>query len=128
VARFVLQPCHLRDNRFAPTKGSEPVVLDWKSLREKLAPSGERAALMNLRGARIGCFVGLIKDPKNLDGRTPRNFMLMNLDRSARLDWLLKKDPSFETRLLEVYRVEDVRWDSVVEEFGTPELPPWEQR
>ena len=128
MAKFVLQPCHLRDFKFAPIKGTEPTTFDWEELRQKLAPSNERSALHNLRALRIGSYVGLLKDLKTPNGR-PGNFVLFNLDRSARLDWLLKQQPTFEERLLEVYRVDEVLWDSKVEEFkGTPDLPSWERQ
>jgi len=119
MARFLLQPCHLRGTHLAPLKGTEPVALDWKSLRAKLAPTSDSSSLASLRALRIGAFVGLAKDRYN--PAVSRNFMVLNNDRSARLDWVLSKDPTFADRLLEVYRVDDVQWDSSVSE---PTLKP----
>ena len=120
MANFVLQPCHLREGKFAPIKGSEPLSLGWKELVTKLAPSRERTSLMNLRAMQAGAYVGLTKR----EGKVT-NFLLLNQDRSAKLDWVLKKDPSFELRLVEVYRVDEAQWDATVHEFDTPGLPPW---
>jgi len=125
LSRFVLQPCHLREGKFAPVKGSEPVVFDWASLVKALAPSQELAALRTLRSMQPGAYVGTTKDPVN-KGKI-RNFLLLNQDRSARLNWILKKDPSFETRLVDVFRVDDVKWESTMTEFDTPGASPWAQ-
>lgn len=125
MARFVLQPCRLREGKFAPVKGAEPVVFDWPKLVEVLAPSHELPALKTLRSMQPGAYVGTTKD--KTDQRRLRNFVLLNQDRSAKLDWILKKDPTFEERLVTVYRVDEVKWESVVQEFDTAGLPPWAQ-
>lgn len=118
MARFVLQPCHLREGTFAPIKGTTPVVLDWRGLLTALAPSGSYNAKMTLRALRPGTYVGTTKDRR--DPKVLRNFVLANPDRSAQVDGVLKKDPEFEERLVDVYRVDEVVWDSVVQEFDTP--------
>jgi hypothetical protein len=121
----VLQPCHLREGKFAPIKGSEPVEFDWAALVRALAPSQELAALKTLRAIRPGAYVGTTKDLVTKD--KIRNFLLLNQDRSAKLTWILKKDPQFEARLLEVFRVDVVQWESTIVEFDTPGAAPWAQ-
>lgn len=125
MARFVLQPCHLREGRLAPIKGTAPVVFNWVELVDALAPSKEPRAKMTLRSMRPGAYVGTVKDQR--DPKVVRNFLLLNQDRSAQLDWVLNKDPGFESRLVDVYRVDEVKWEAVVHEFDTPGLPPWGQ-
>jgi len=123
LARFVLQPCHLREGRLAPIKGAAPVVFNWVELVAALAPSKEPRAKMTLRSMQPGAYVGTVSD--TVDSKVIRNFILVNQDRSAQLDWVLKKDPGFERRLISVYRVDDVKWEAAVREFDTPGLPPW---
>jgi hypothetical protein len=62
---------------------------------------------------RTNAFIGLTKSNRN--GK-PVCFTVLNTDRSSRIDWLTKKDPSFVDRLLEVYRVEGSKWESKIEE------------
>ena len=123
MARFVLQPCHLREGRLAPVKGTKPVVFNWAELVAVLAPSKEPRAKMTLRSIQPGAYVGTAKD--RTDPKVLRNFVLVNQDRSSQLGWILRKDPEFERRLVDVYRVDEVKWEAVVHEFDTPGLPPW---
>ena len=123
LAKFVLHPCHLREDRFAPIKGAVAVTMNWAELVTTLAPSQELDAKMTLRSVSPGSYVGITKD--RTDSKKIRNFVILNPDRSAKLDWLLKKDPSFENRLLQVFRVDEVVWESVVQEFDTPGQLPW---
>lgn len=115
MARFVLQPCHLREGKFAPIKGSTPKTFNWPELVEALAPSKEARAKITLRRMQPGSYVGTAKD--RFDAKVVRNFLLVNQDRSPQLEWVLRKDPGFEDRLLSVYRVDEVKWESVVHEF-----------
>lgn len=117
MARFVLQPCHLREGKLAPNKGVAPVVFTWPELMAAVAPSQGHQAKMALRALQPGAYVGTIKDPKN--SKILRNFVIVNQDRSSQLTWVLKKDPGFEERLVDVYRVDEVKWESVVQEFDT---------
>lgn len=105
MARFALTPCKLRADRFVPQDG-DPIDLDWRTLCERLAPSRSRTALITLRQVQQGAYVGLVRGPGG-----PRTFLLANADRSGDLTGILKKDPSFADRLLEVWRVDQVKWD-----------------
>ncbi len=112
MSTFILQPCKLREDRFVPTK-AEPMQVGWVDLCNRLAPNKSPQALMTLRRLEHSAYVGLALDLKT---KNAQNFFLMNFDRSNRVGWLLKKDPSFSERLIEVYRVDGVTYDSKVEE------------
>lgn len=114
MATFRLQKCHLRQDRLVPTK-DEPVSVSWEDLLNRVAPSKSRNAKLQLRTMKRGTFVGLTKSP---DAKERCNFLLHNTNNTGKIDWLLKKDPSFATRLLEVYRIESFTWDSKIEEAG----------
>jgi hypothetical protein len=115
MASFVLQPCKIRENRLVPTK-DEAVTLSWDDFCKRLAPSRSLRAKSNLRRAGTNAFIGLLR---NAQTQEPCNFILQNQDRSGSIEWLLKQDPSFSNRLLEVYRVESAEWDIKLEELGS---------
>ena len=116
MAKFTLTKCKLREDKFVKEAAFDSFSTDWDQLVERLAPSKTKEALMNLRQLQPGAFVGLARDKNNPENI--RNFVLLNTDRSAKLDWVLKKDPSFEDRLIEVYKVEHVQLDATVLEMG----------
>lgn len=126
MAHFVVQPCHLRGAVFAPNKGEPALKWTWRDLVEQVAPAGQLSTLTNLRTLKPGAFVGLAR--VTLTAEETRTFLLLNTDRSARLDWILKRNPDFADRLVSVYRVDEVKWDDVTQEFDTPGLPPWGQQ
>lgn len=115
---FVLTPCKLREDRIVPVKDTPTLLLDWNGVLAKLAPNRQPSAMTNLRRMDKGSFIGLARDGKTSQ---VRNFILKNVDRSDKVDWLLAKDPSFPDRLVEVYRVEVANWETTVSETGTPE-------
>lgn len=113
MASFKIQPCKLRAGWLVPTK-DPPLVLNWRELCARLAPSRDLRALQTLQLVQLGSYVGLVIGPNG--ART--NFVLTNTDRSGNLGVVLTRDPSFESRLVEVYRVEAVKWDARVTEHG----------
>lgn len=98
-----------------PIKGATPKVVDWTELLAAFGSNRDVRTKMTLRQLRPGAFLGIAKNSSQ--SAESHNFVLFNPDRSAKFDWVLKKDPTFEQRLVEVYRVEDVVWESVVKEF-----------
>ena len=108
MARFILQPYKIRADNFVPLKDGDDQELTWDELAERLAPAGTVEGLMTLRRLEPGAFVGLARHPAN--GQVG-NFLLLNQDRSGRITWLLKKDPTFPERLVEVFRVKVAEWD-----------------
>jgi len=117
MAKFVLVPCRIRQDRLVPS--DEPETLTWKELEARLAPSGTMEARMTLRGIRPGAYIGLMKDPM---GGSPKTFFLMNQDRSGKISWLVRKQANISEMISEVYRVESVAWDAKYEEVGVQTL------
>lgn len=116
MARFVLTPCHIREDRLVPEE--QPLTLNWPELTKLLAPSRSHAALMTLRRLRVNAFVGVLKpQPKRL----ATNFLFQNMDRSNEIGWLLKKNPEFPERVERIYRVEEALYDAKFEEYSTGE-------
>ena len=115
MARFILTPCHIREDRVVPS--DEAVELDWPKLAALLAPSRSHQALMTLRRLKVDTYVGLVKQP---DGGTT-NFMFQSPDHTNDIAWLLKKDPTFPTKLDVIYRVELAQLDAKIEEFSSGE-------
>lgn len=115
MARFVLKPCKLREEWLVPVKDEQPLVLSWRELCKKLAPSGDVKALSALRLLQVNSYVGLTKTRGQ--GEQVGNFVLTNQDRSGHLKRVMDKDHSFASRLIEVYRVEEVAWDAKLVEF-----------
>ena len=121
MARFVLQPCKLREERLVPVKGEPPITLTWRELCEQLAPSRSLEALRALQFVQVNSFVGTTKHPRG--GQLPVNFVLTNQDRSGNISRVMSKDATFAGRLLSVFRVEDVQWDARVTELGASKRP-----
>jgi hypothetical protein len=117
VARFVLQPCKLRENRLVPLKNTAPLELTWKELVERLAPSRTDKALKSLYFLQPGSFVGLLKHP-NPRKREKEivNFVYVGQGRTGLLLGPMAQDPTFAERLIEVYRVEKAEKDMKMSE------------
>lgn len=126
MSRFILSPCKFREDRVVPT-GEDPVSLDLRELMARFVPSGNKAELLKLRALRLGSYVGHCKG-----GRTGREvlFVLASMDRTNKVTWLLKGDPSFPSRVLDLYRVDVLDWGSRVEEVesGKKDRIPSEDR
>ena len=115
MARFILTPCHLREDRVVPS--GDAVELDWPKLAALLAPSRTMNALMTLRRMKVDQYVGLVKVPTG--GTT--NFLFQSPDRTNDIAWLLKKDPTFPATLDVIYRCELAQLDAKMEEFSSGE-------
>jgi hypothetical protein len=116
MATFKLTPCKLRDGWLVPKKGEQPLEMDWKQLREALAPTRSLLALRNLRiGMQPNAYVGLLKQPNGLT----TNFVVRNTDLSGDLRRMVRQDPLLAQRLIAAYRVESVQWDDKVIEPAT---------
>lgn len=115
MASFTMQRCRLRENKLVPMK-EPPAEFSWEELLKRVAPSKSTKAKIQLRKMQTGAFVGVTKTPQ---GETS-NFLLLNTNRTGKIDWLLRQDPTFAARLVEVFRVESVKWDDKLEEFHSP--------
>jgi hypothetical protein len=122
VARFVLQPCKLRENRIVPVKGAECEEFTWGELVAKLAPTATVSALRTLYYVQNGAFLGLLKHPK--DASKEVNFCFVAQDRTGAVTEILRRDPSFGRRLVTVYQVlEAERGSQLTEPKGTTRFP-----
>ena len=116
MAKFILQPARITGTRIAPY--GEPVEMDWNKFKATLAPSGSRHAMMTLRTAKKGCFLGLIRD-------SPSQVSTFRLDlhtSSRDINWLIRQDQSLPDRIVDMWMVVDLQWDgAVVEQEGKPD-------
>ena len=121
MARYLLQPCKLREDRIVPIKNVGPVEFTWKELVERLAPSRTDKALKSLYFLQPGSFVGLLKHPHpRKREREVVNFVYVGQGRTGIISGPLARDPSFASRVIEVYRVERAdRGMKVSEPAGT---------
>lgn len=103
----VLLKQKVRGDCFVAEKGAKPQTLSWSGLCDLLAPHKTQDAMTQLRRARQGAYIGLVKSR-----HAPGNgvFFMQNPDRSGNIAFILRKDPQFEDRLVCCYRVEMARW------------------
>jgi len=113
MARFVLQPCAIREARFVPKRKEEPIEFDWPALRARLAPSSSGPAQANLCRLEPLMFVGLIRTRHG-----PANFIYQDGGRRGFAGVLLRKDPTFLDRIVEVFRVVEVEYGGRCVEQG----------
>ena len=125
MSRFELMPCRLREDKLVPVKGAETIVLSWRELADKLAPSNRMEAYKTLKYAQRGAYVGLLDQG---EGKPPSNFCFVAQDRSGNVAEILRRNPSFGTRLLEVYKVVDAEQGSAMMESDKATRRPQGQR
>jgi hypothetical protein len=114
MASVALVPARLRDGKLIPVRGTPPNTLTWVELRNRLAPTRSKQALMLLRALRPGCFVGTRRlGPKQV------TFTLDAVGRSNALPRAIQTDPEFERSLVEVFYVDAVDWESGIVEART---------
>lgn len=113
MASFRITPCKLREGWLVPQKGEPQKQVTWAELCELAAPSGSLVAKQNLRKcAAQSAFVLLLRHQTG----AIVNAIVRNPDLSGDVRGLLKRDPTFETRLVGAFRFDDVRWDDTVVE------------
>jgi hypothetical protein len=118
-SKFVLVPAKLEANRIVPLEGAEKLTLTLKEMFARFAPSGERVAKEKIVGLRPGCYFGLMRDEQ--DPAKVRNFTVFNPSRDNKVDWLLRKMPSFPTRVVELYEVETAQLDAEISNVRSDE-------
>jgi hypothetical protein len=112
MAKFVMLPCKVREDRIVPQKQGEPVELTGLQVIERfLLDMRSPADLLAFRSLSPNSFIGLVKSA--LNGR-PIRFYIRNTDLSGDISWILKRDPTFAARLLEVWKIDSAAWDSRV--------------
>jgi hypothetical protein len=115
MAAFELIPCKFRDHKVVPVRDEEVLeIKDFTSFLERFRVSFTHNQMEAIRIMRPDAFVGLIRG--KLSGN-PTFFCLANHDtRSNDFKWLLTKDPTIPNRVLEVFKVNSLEWDSGVQE------------
>jgi hypothetical protein len=113
VASFLLTPCKIREGWLVPQKDTAQLTLEWPALCALLAPSGTVQAKASLRkGAAPSAYAVLLSHPSGFVS----NVLLRNADLSGDIRGVLKRDPSFESRVVGAFRFEQVSWDAGVVE------------
>lgn len=112
MPKFELVPCKIREDRVVRKKGAESVAFTGPELMRKfLLDPGNRIDLVLFRSLVPESYIGLSKSSRN--GR-PVRFYLRNDDLTGDLSWVLKRDPTFADRVLEVWLIDRSEWDSRV--------------
>jgi hypothetical protein len=112
VSKFVLKPARLLQTRLVLTKSAAPIELDFVEMVAKFCPSGlpfEKTKMTNLRH---GMFVGRTKSVRRPGESTV--FVLFNQDRRGNVEHVLKRDPTFEPRLIEAYFIDVAEYDAKI--------------
>lgn len=114
MAKIVLMECKLRETRFVPKKGTTPIEVTPSDLvaRFRLNPKNNQTQIAILRMLHANCFVGLVKSETTGQPVVFYCDSVMGRDLSG----VLKKNQAFESRLIEVWRVESAQWDSKFDE------------
>jgi hypothetical protein len=117
MAQFVLQPYRHRQGKLALDRRQEPLTLNVDELFEKFGLSAQNPLdRLRVQAMKPGAFVGISLGRAS---QKPVCFVLDNADRSPSYEWILKRDPTFDERIKEVYRIESALWDSSVQEVST---------
>lgn len=117
MAQFVLQPFRHRQGKFAQDRRKESLKLSAEELFEKFGLSRhDPMDQLRVQAMRVGAFVGITVGRVS---KKPVCFVLDNADKSASYEWILAKDPTFDDRIQEVYRIDSAVWDAKVEEVPT---------
>ena len=114
MAEFVLQPFRHRAGKLALDRRKEAITLTSQELFEKFGLDASNPMdRLRVQHMRPGGFVGISIGRAS---QQPVCFVLDNVDRSPSYEWVLQKDPSFEDRIQEVFRIERALRDAKVEE------------
>jgi hypothetical protein len=101
--QITIRKCQILGNKIL-SRG-EPETLSLAKLVEKFAQSGSRVAKLNILALRAGDYVGL--STSKTESGHPSSFVLFN-NGSNDISKMLKNNPGFETKILEIYRADDV--------------------
>jgi len=116
MAEFILQPFRHRAGKLALDRRKEAITLTTQELLDKFGlDTSNQLDRLRIQNIRPGGFVGISIGKHS---KKPVCFVLSNTDKSPSYEWILVKDPSFEDRIQEVFRVEKALWDAQVEEVA----------
>jgi hypothetical protein len=121
MAKAVLQPCKVREDRIVPKRGEDPVSYTLGEIAQKFVPvrQGEtdfsyKRRVRALIRMKPGSYIGLVRDRRK--GLT--HFVLANRDSmSNNFRWFARTNPLFFRSIEEVYRVESMEWEGRLEVF-----------
>lgn len=115
VSLFIVKPARVLQTRFVTSKTGPDEQYSFKELLARFLPTGvSKSEASKLLGLRAGMFIGKVRSAKT-PGKEVQ-FVLYNQDGSGNIDFVLKNDPSFESRLIEAYRVEHAEYDVTLTE------------
>lgn len=110
MSKFVLRPARILQTRLVLCKGEPAQEYTFEQLVEKFLPTKDPREGVKLGRLRRGAFVGLTRSSV-----TPTRlvvFVLHNEDNSGNIDFVLKNDPTFESRFICAYRVDEAEFDA----------------
>jgi hypothetical protein len=113
AVEFVLRPAKLREGKFVPQRKAELLTMSWAEVVGRLAPSRSRESAILLRHAHPGMFVGT-----RTRGAQATTFAFDAAGRSRDAAQVLRRDPTFEKSVIEVFLVERVDWGMELQELG----------
>lgn len=110
MAKIVMLPCKLREDRLVPEKDAEAVSFTELEVLSRFRLDGRKAQDQNiLRMLVPAAYIGLVSSRKT---GSPVRFYVRNHDLSGDISWVIASDASFPSRLLEVWLVESATWES----------------
>lgn len=114
MAKVVLQPCRFRAGKFSPDLDQPAFEMSFQEIIQKFnLDIKDKTARAKIQTLQPRAYIGLSHG--SVTGKVVC-FVILNSNRGSSYDWISKKDPLFESRIVEVYRVESVVKDGKLEE------------
>ncbi len=114
MSKFVLKPAHLLQTRLVVSRAEPEFELDFKGLVKKFLTDKAPQERFKLVGLKHGMFIGHSASRKRPGEKCI--FVLFNVDRGGNIDFVMKKDPTFPSRLIDAYFVESAEYDAKLSE------------
>jgi len=115
MAKFVLEKSRIIEDRIVPLRIPEKLELGWEELKGVLVPSSKSEEIKMLGFMGPSAFIGRMLDNYGAD----KLFYIRNSDLSNNIDWIIRADPEFASRVKSIYLVESVSWDAKLEESNS---------
>ncbi len=114
MSRFVLRPARILQTRLSPLKDEPAEEYTLEELVRKFVRPGDMTEARKLGLLKRNTFVGLVSGRNN----TKKEFVFILRMPSGKgdIEEILKLDPSFATRLICAYKVEEAQFDAKLEE------------
>jgi hypothetical protein len=128
MAKFVLQPCEIRDFKICIRKDLENLELDWQGLLNQFQLAGQESK-KNLQRVKVGVYVGLCRG--RMTGKPVCFVWELRPDaiQTRDIEYMTKVYPDIQHKILTIFRVEVAQWDAQFTETGVqkgvpPKAPP----